>query len=104
MNVLEGLAKSFSVSHPGTMSCSDGIHQPSEALLQEYCGAPKQTSWLPGINVFISYNKFILTEIELMSINQSRVSSGIMIQTTLNIFIKPLLYSDIFCYYNHTKS
>ena len=49
--MLEGLAKGYSVSHPGTPACPDGVHQPSEALLQEYCGAPRETTWNSGANV-----------------------------------------------------
>ncbi|XP_060572478.1 uncharacterized protein LOC132730541 [Ruditapes philippinarum] len=51
LNVLESLAKGVSVSHPGTQPCPDGTHQPSEALIQEYCGAPSVTQWASGVNV-----------------------------------------------------
>ncbi|XP_045194362.2 uncharacterized protein LOC123549982 [Mercenaria mercenaria] len=51
MDVISGLVKGSSVSHPGTLVCPDGVNQPSEALIQEYCGAPALTSWIPGEKV-----------------------------------------------------
>jgi hypothetical protein len=60
LNVLESLAKGVSVSHPGTQPCPDGTHQPSEALIQEYCGAPSVTQWASGVNVRNVINIFKL--------------------------------------------
>ncbi|XP_045191504.1 uncharacterized protein LOC123548371 [Mercenaria mercenaria] len=51
MDVISGLVKGSSVSHPGTPVCPNGVHQPSEALIQEYCGAPALTNWIPGEKV-----------------------------------------------------
>ncbi|XP_045194364.2 uncharacterized protein LOC123549983 isoform X2 [Mercenaria mercenaria] len=50
MDVLSGLVTGSSVSHPGTQVCPDGVHQPSEALVQEYC-ALALTNWIPGEKV-----------------------------------------------------
>ncbi|XP_045194367.2 uncharacterized protein LOC123549986 [Mercenaria mercenaria] len=49
--VIVGVAKGDSISYPGTSTCSDGTHQPSEALIQKYCGAPNVVNWKVGAKV-----------------------------------------------------
>ncbi|XP_060585229.1 uncharacterized protein LOC132741149 [Ruditapes philippinarum] len=49
--VISSVAKGNSVSYTGTSTCPDGVHQPSEALVQKYCGAPNTSSWIDGDKV-----------------------------------------------------